>query len=322
MKNISPTPIIIICGATATGKTGLALSLAKKFKGEIISADSRQVYDSMDIGTGKEVCDTAIHCEKGVGQWIINSIPIHLYDVVAPDKDYSVSHFFTHACRLISEITERKKIPFIVGGTGFYLRSLTGNITTLGIKPDMALREKYETLLLEGGVKALADELISLDPKSAKRIDLKNSRRLIRALEVFHTKRSRPEKEAMPNLRILWIGLRLPREKQYEKADLRIDTMIQCGLVDEVENLLEKGYGWDLPSMSGVGYRQFKPYFDDGMPLAGCIQQLKWDTHAYIRRQETWFRRQKEVRWFDPDEKESIKEIEILIRQFLKRKTS
>ncbi|OIN95444.1 tRNA (adenosine(37)-N6)-dimethylallyltransferase MiaA [candidate division WWE3 bacterium CG_4_8_14_3_um_filter_42_11] len=312
-------PVIIITGATGVGKTDLALKMCREFGGEAVSADSRQVYQGMDIGTGKEIFDPDIRVEKQEGVWRVNGIPIYLYDVALPDEEFSVSHFRTLALDQIENISKRKKIPIVVGGTGFYLRSLVDKIDTLMIKPDRSLRRRLDQVYKEKGAKALFDELLSQNPKLAKRIDPQNPRRIIRAIEIALNPYQITKKTKEPCLEFLWIGLKLPRELLYAKADGRVEEMVRNGLLDEIKTLLEERYAWDLPVMSSIGYRQFRPYFEGTKSIDECVQKLKWDTHAYIRQQETWFKKQPEISWFNLNEQDVLKRIEREICEYLKR---
>lgn len=308
--------IIVILGATASGKTKLAIELAKKYNGEIISADSRQVYKKMDIGTAKPIGKWESYCETAA--YMVEGVPHYLIDIVDPGEIFSVSNFKQLALERIDDILKRGKTPFIVGGTGLYIWSVVDNL----ILPDVAPHKKLRNGLEDKSLNELVVLLKKLDPESAKVIDLNNSRRVIRALEVnimtggsfIEQKQKNP-----PLFNALQIGLRVEREKLYERIDKRVDEQISAGLVGEVEGLIKQKYSFSLPSMNGIGYRQIGAYLNNEMDLEKAIDLVKRDTRHYARRQLTWFRRDKRIEWRAMEEKE---EIDNLIEDFLDKKTN
>ncbi len=308
--------IIVILGATASGKTKLAIELAKKYNGEIISADSRQVYKKMDIGTAKPVGKWEIFCETAA--YMVEDVPHYLIDIVDPGEIFSLSNFKQLALERIDDILKRGKVPFIVGGTGLYIWSIVDNLIFPNVAPHKKLRNGLEDKSLD----QLVVLLKKLDPESAKVIDLNNSRRVIRALEVniltggsfVEQKQKNP-----PLFNALQIGLSVEREKLYERIDKRVDEQISAGLVEEVAGLVKQKYSFILPSMNGIGYRQIGAYLNNEMDLEKAIELVKRDTRHYARRQLTWFRRDKRIEWCGVEEKNKI---EKLIKDFLTKKTN
>lgn len=312
--------ILVICGSTATGKTGLGLKLAKKFNGEIVSADSRQVYQGMDIATGKDIKNGKWIMDKGkFGHWEIEEIPIWLLDVVLPNQEFSVVHYTDLAWKTIKDIWYRGKLPIVVGGTGFYLKALLENIPSQGIPPNWVLRTKLE----KKSVKALFEELAELDFSRAGQMnisDRQNKRRLIRAIEIvrWRVENPLPEKQKLPNTKTLFIGLKAPLEKLYQKIDQRVEEHLKMGAKKEVEGLLKKGFSWDLPSMSAMGYREWRPFLEGKAKLQEILPRWKFNEHAYARRQMTWFKKalrqtqgkQKQIQWFDITQKRWQDEVE------------
>jgi tRNA dimethylallyltransferase len=310
MKNLPK--LIVILGATATGKTNLAIDLCKKFNGEIISADSRQVYKYMVIGT-----DTpfgTLDAEQKTKSYIVNGVHHHLMNCIEPDEDFSLADFKDMAIEIIEDIFKRGKIPFLVGGTGLYISALVDNWSIPKVLPNKKLRSELENKLLEELVELLKKQ----DPKSAEIIDLQNPRRVIRALEVSkQSGRSFVEqrKKEKPLFDILQIGLVRPREEIYKRIDDRVEQMIKFGLIDEIKQLLAKGYNWELPSMSGLGYRQFKDYLAGKQNLEEAIEILKRDTRHYAKRQITWFKRDERIKWIIPKD---VNKINLIVEEFIK----
>lgn len=291
--------VIAIVGPTAAGKTSWALQLAKKINGAIISADSRQVYKKMDIGTAKT---------RGEWQWranwrglrrsyFVEDIPHHLVDFLDPGKRFTVAEFRDRAIKYVKLSYKNNRIPIVAGGTGLYISSLIDNFRIPRIPPNKKLRDSLEEKTNE----ELMGLLGNLDPVTAGTIDQKNTRRIVRALEVciltgepFSAQREKGE----PMFNVLQIGVEVPRDVLHERIHTRVDKMIERGLVQEIEGLLKQRYSWDLPSMSGIGYKQFKKYFEDNATLEEAAQSLKRDTRRYARRQLTWFRKDNRIQWF------------------------
>jgi len=285
-------PLIVLTGPTAVGKTALSLALCHRFNGEIISADSRQIYSGMAIGTAQ-----ATPAEQAAA-------PHHLLNIRTPDQILTAAEYQLLANQAIDAIHARERVPFLVGGTVLYLRAVTLGLRFPQVAPDPALRAALEERLATEGVEALAADLRALDPAGAERTDLRNPRRVLRALEIFHTTgRSQRELEGSdpPPWRILQIGLTRPRPALYARTDARVDAMIAAGLVEETRALLER-YDPALPALSSLGYREIGAYLRGKMSLPDAIARIKVETHRYVRHQETWFRRMEGIRWFNLDD--------------------
>ena len=287
--------LLVVVGPTGTGKTDLALEFAKKLDGEIISADSRQIYKGMDIGTGKITVDQKI--TKHEGYWLVDGIPVYLYDVANPDSPFSVAQFQQLAYEKIHEIQSKNKLPILVGGTGLYVRAVVQGLKVPQVEPDKKLRSKLEKKPLP----MLLTELEKVDPKAYLKVDKSNLRRVIRALEVFY-KTGQPisslAQKYKPHFDTLQIGLTAPREILYEKTDERVDKWFDQWFINEVRGLSKK-YDSNLPSMSSLGYRQIISYLNRKIPLERAVQRIKFDHHGYIRRQFTWFKKEVGITWFD-----------------------
>lgn len=298
--------LIAILGPTAVGKSALAIQLAREFRGEIISADSRTVYRGMNIGTAKPTPD-----EQALA-------PHHLIDVVQPNETFTLADYQHRAYATIAEIHARGNIPFLVGGTGLYMRAVLEGLSIPRVAPNLARREELEKLDAE----FLYARLQTLDPLAASRIEPRNKRRVIRAIEVCESSGqpiSELQKLNAPNYRVLRIGLTMPRDRLYERINARVDAMIAAGLVDEVRGLLERGYAPDLPSMSGLGYRQIVDYLQGKTLLEEAVRVLKRDTRRFVHHQYTWFRlNDPRIVWFDVsvDVTEPIRQT---ARRFLER---
>lgn len=299
-------PLLAIVGPTAVGKTALSLHLARLFDGEIVSADSRQVYRWMDIGTAKPT-----PAERAV-------VPHHLIDVVDPDEEFSLALYQDMATAAIADIAARGKSPLLVGGTGQYLAAVLQGWQLPRVAPRPDIRAALERQATELGAGALYERLKEVDPVAAARILPGNVRRIIRALEVYEaTGRPISEQRSVqpPPYRITTIWLTLPAPVLYARIDARVDAMMAAGLLDEVRGLLERGYHWDLPSMSGLGYREFRPYFEGRATLAEAVARLKYDTHAFARRQPAWFRRLPSVVTLPADAPDLLQRAEAIARQ-------
>ena len=275
-------PLIVILGPTAVGKTGLAIELADALNGEIIGADSRQIFRLMDIGTAKPTPQQRAQ------------IPHHLIDLIDPDENLGLAQYQRLAYTTIDETVVRGHIPFLVGGTGQYITAVVEGWTIPQVAPNEVLRGALETYAAEHGSEALHTRLQAVDPVAACNIHHKNVRRVVRALEVS-IEAGKPisdlQRKTPPPFRILQYGLTM-REKQalLSRADQRVDDMMQQGFLEEVQNLLERGYGRSLASMSGLGYRELSSHLLDGVPLDEAVAATKLHTRDFIRRQYTWFR--------------------------------
>jgi tRNA dimethylallyltransferase len=274
-------PLVAVVGPTAVGKTALAVRLAEAVGGEIISADSRQVYRGMDVGTAKATKEEQAR------------VPHHLTDVVDPDETLGLGQFQEMANTAIAEITARGRVPFLVGGTGQYVMAVVEGWQVPRVPPDEGLRRQLYRQAAQEGAEAFHARLRELDPAAAERIDPRNVRRVVRAIEVCLVTGqpiSEQQEKRPPPYRILMIGLNLPRQPLYERIDERVEGMIQGGLEDEVRRLVAAGYGFDLPAMSGVGYGQFAPYLAGEATLEDVVHDIKRATRRFVRQQSNWFR--------------------------------
>lgn len=287
-------PVVVIAGPTGIGKTALALGLAENLRSgtpvEVVSADSRQIYRHMDIGTAKPT-----PAERA-------AVPHHLIDIVDPDETLTMAAYQRLAYAAIDDIHRRGGLPLLVGGAGQYITAVLEGWAAPEIPPDPALRAQLEAMARERGPAALVERLRALDPLSAERIDPKNLRRIIRALEVcmlsgrpFSAQRDR----LPPPYRALEVGLTMDRELLYTRLDARIDHMMERGLLDEVSALARRGCAWTLPSMSGLGYAQLGAFLRGEMTLDDAVVAIKRDTRGFVRRQYTWFRRHGQLIWLD-----------------------
>ncbi len=298
--------LVAIVGPTAAGKSNLALELCQTFNGEIISADSRQVYRYMDIGTAKPTKEEQA------------AVPHHLINVVNPDEDFSLATYQSKALESVQDIQRRGKTAFLVGGSGLYVWALLEGWRIPSVPPDPDFRKELEATARAGGGEALYGKLKEIDPAAAERIDPRNVRRVIRALEVCQQGTQFSELQVKkPFVDSIIIGLTMDRDDLYKRIDTRVDSMMEQGLVQEVENLVAKSYGLDLPSMSGLGYREIGLYLRGKTDLPTAIQQIKFDTHSFARHQYNWFRlKDKRINWFEA-EKEATKAVYRFVRQFV-----
>jgi tRNA dimethylallyltransferase len=300
--------VIVIVGPTAVGKTALAIVLAGRLGAEIVSADSRYLYRGMDIGTAKPSPEERAR------------VPHHLIDVTTPDRPWTLAQFQAAALAAIESIRARGKLPLLVGGTGQYVRAITEGWQVPPGAPSSELRAELEATLARDGVGALADRLRAVDPDSAARVDLRNPRRVIRALEVaLTTGRSfvSQRRRAAPPFPILTIGLTLPRLELYARIDARVESMLRAGLVEEVRGLVAQGYSWDLPAMSALGYRQIGQYLRGECDLPEAVRRIKSATRQFVRRQANWFKpSDPAIQWFDVT-RTNVEGIEAYVRQAL-----
>ena len=287
-------PLIAIIGPTAVGKTAVSLVLAEALDGEIVSADSRQVYRGMDIGTAKATAEEQARARH------------HLIDIREPDQTISLGEFQELAAAAIAAIHARGRLPFLVGGTGQYVRAVVEGWQTPRVPPQPELRAELEKLAEQEGKEVVFAQLQALDPVAAERIDPRNLRRVIRAIEVTRVS-GRPfssqQTKQPPAWRILQIGLTRPREKLYARADARLEQMFAQGFVEEVQRLLEAGYSPDLPSFSSLGYREVAEYLAGERDLEETKALIRRRTRQFIRRQYGWFRlSDPRIHWFDLEE--------------------
>jgi tRNA dimethylallyltransferase len=302
--------LIAIIGPTATGKTKLAIELALHFNGEIINADSRQIYRYMDIGTAKPTKEE------------LAAVPHHLVDIITPDKEFSLAEYQQLTGKTIQDIQERGKIPFLVGGSGLYVWTVLEGWVIPKIAPDSGLRQELEKRAGMGQGAELYEDLRQIDPAAAAKIDPRNIRRVIRALEVnklSETPFSELQKKQSPPFQTLIIGLTADRQELYRRADERVESMLKQGFVEEVGSLQKMGYTLTLPSMSSIGYREIGQYLNDEMTLDAAVYKIKTGTHRFIRHQYAWFRLKDErIKWFDV-EKAPEPEINRTVAEFLKK---
>ena len=307
-------PLVILSGPTACGKTSLSIDLAKRINGEIISADSMQVYRGFDIGTAK-----VTEAEK-------DGIPHYLIDEMDPTEEFNVFEFQSRARKYIADISSRGKIPMIVGGTGFYIQSVLYDIVFSDESNDKSYRHELETLAEEKGSDYLYQQLIECDPDAAKEIHPNNTKRVIRALEFFHetgqqiSEHNRIQQQKESPYNYAYFVLNRPRDILYERINRRVDLMMQEGLLDEVSGLLEKGYGEDLLSMQGLGYKELVPYVKGQITLEEASDLLKKNTRHFAKRQITWFKREKDTIWIDLEAYASPEDAATYMIQILKEK--
>jgi tRNA dimethylallyltransferase len=302
------SPLILIVGPTAVGKTEFAIQLAERLNGEIVSADSRLFYRGMDIGTAKPTLEERAR------------VPHHLIDIADPDEILSLAVFQQKARVAIADIHTRNKIPFLVGGTGQYIRAVTEGWSPPEVKPDERLRNELEKQKEKRGEYWLYEKLKGLDPVAAEKIDPRNYRRTIRALEVIMTtgKRFSEQRGQSASLyHLISIGLTRPRAELYERVDQRIDAMFANGFLDEVKDLLAKGYFPSLPTMSAIGYRECIRVINGELNEEQAKAEIRRATRIFVRRQANWFKESDpSIKWFRVEEG-IMKEIEAFIRQSL-----
>ncbi|MCQ4921720.1 tRNA (adenosine(37)-N6)-dimethylallyltransferase MiaA [Tissierella carlieri] len=288
--------LFILIGPTAIGKTALSIELAKKMNGEIISADSMQIYKYMDIGSAK------------ITKEEMDDIPHHLIDIVLPNEDFTVANFKDSAIKLIRDINSKNKIPIVAGGTGLYINSLVYNLNFTQVAPNDEIRNKLESLGDKYGNEYLHQELQRIDVKSAEKISVNDRKRIIRAIEIFEMT-GKPMSEYNENFRrpvedynLVMIGLNMDRKELYNRINLRVDIMIEEGLMEEVKKLLSMGYSKELVSMQGIGYKEIIMYLEGSISLDKSIEMIKQGTRNYAKRQLTWFRRDNRIKWVNVDE--------------------
>ena len=304
-----PLPLIVIVGPTAVGKTGLAIELAERLNGEIISADSRLFYRGMDIGTAKPSAAEMARVRH------------HLIDVAQPDEIWSLALFQEAASAAVAEIHQRGKLPLLVGGTGQYIRAVTQGWTPPEVTPQPQLRAALEALAAEYDSYWLHDKLRLLDPAAAEKIDARNVRRTVRALEVIFTTGERFSAQGGVSdspYRLITVGLKRPRPGLYARVDERIDSMFENGLLYEVQKLLDQGYSPNLPTLSAIGYRECVAVLQGTMTLEEAKIQIRKMTRIFVRRQGNWFKEDDpQIRWFEMGD-ETVAEVEDYLRKILK----
>lgn len=283
--------VIVVVGPTGVGKTDLSIELAQRLNGEVISADSRQIYIGMDIGTAKP---TSAQLE---------AVPHHLISIVQPDYVMSLVEF-QHRCQAaLNDVISRGRIPILVGGTGQYIRAIVDGWSIPRVAPNMSLREQLDRSASRFGKLALYSFMIDIDPQTASRLDYHNIRRVIRSIEIYWSTKNRQPglgREASSDHRFILVGLTCSREILSKRNDERIDSMLSQGLVDEVAGLLSRGYEPDLPSMTGLGYREIGNYLTGRCTFDASISEFRRNTRDFVRRQYTWFKySDPNINWFD-----------------------
>ena len=288
MPRCVESKLLAVVGPTGVGKSAFALRVSKELGGEIVNADSRQVYRRLDVGTAKPTL-----AERA-------SVPHHLFDVVDPHEKYSLARFLTQATAVIADIHSRAKLPVLAGGTGQYVRALLEGWKAPAVEPDLETRRTLEERARTFGVASLVAELAEIDPEAAERVDARNVRRVVRALEVAYSGKSGVARKGPPPYDVLIIGLTLDRRALYERIDSRVDAMIAAGWLSEVKGLLADGCVPDMPSMSSVGYSELADVLADVLSMDDVVQRIKYRTHRLARAQYAWFRPADDrIRWFD-----------------------
>jgi len=303
--------LLVILGPTGVGKTEVAIELAKRVKAEIISADSRQVYKEMDIGTAKP---SAAICQ---------SVPHHLIDIVFPDQSFDVADFKARAEAITRRVQKENKLPILVGGSALYIKAVIDGLF-IGPGADWSLREKLKKKERKEGKGALYEELKRVDPSTASRLHPNDQRRIIRALEVYYLS-GRPissyqTQVSSPLSNTVMIGLERKRESLYRLIDARVDRMIEQGLIEEVKSLLARGYSEDLPSLQGLGYQQIIGHLRGEYPEEEAIRLIKRDTRRFAKRQLSWFRGDERVIWVNMEKFSSLAEVSDKIIKILIKK--
>lgn len=284
--------VIVICGPTASGKTGLSVKLAQAMKGEIVSCDSMQIYKDMTIGTAK------------VTKEEMQGIPHYLIDFVSPDERYSVADFQKDAEKAIHEIVAKGKTPIVVGGTGLYVDTLIYHIQYPEIETDLAYRKQLEEMIQEQGLEVAYQKAKEIDPQAIEKISSNDQKRIMRILEIYHqTQKTKTQLEIEsrreePPYEYLVYAIDMDREKLYDRVNQRVDIMIEQGLIEEVQALLEKYKNFPT-AMQGLGYKEVVAYLKGNMTKEEMIETLKQETRRYAKRQLTWFRKNKEIKWID-----------------------
>lgn len=286
--------VIVIVGPTASGKTSASIELAKKINGEIISADSMQIYKEMNIGTAKPTLDER------------DGVEHYMFDVVAPNEKYNVTKYTEEALKCIETILAKRKVPIIVGGTGLYISTLINGIEFCEVGEDTNYRTEMMNLAQEKGNEYLHNMLRNIDEEAAEAIEMNNVRRVIRALEIYKITgktKTQLDKESRkePPYQYLVYGIETDREKLYDRINARVDKMLEEGLINEVESLLNK-YTFSSTAIQGLGYKEVKEYLDNEITYEEMIEKLKMETRRYAKRQLTWFKREKQITWCKLDE--------------------
>ena len=306
--------LFILIGPTAIGKTSISIELAKKMNGEIISADSMQIYKYMNIGSAK------------VSKEEMQGIQHHLIDVIYPDQEFTVSDYKKNAEVLIKDINKNHKLPMVVGGTGLYINSLVYKLNFAEVPPNNETRTKLELLGERYGNKYLHEMLKNIDIESAERISINDRKRIIRSIEIFEitgktmTEFNKNFREPIEGYNLVMVGLNMNREKLYNRINRRVDIMVEEGLIEEVKKLLEMGYNKELVSMQGIGYKEIIMYLEGKISLDESMEKIKQGSRNYAKRQLTWFRRDNRIKWIDIDEFNNLEDLSQCIIDYSKDK--
>jgi tRNA dimethylallyltransferase len=301
LKDKNKTKILVVCGPTGIGKTAAVIQTAGRFGGEIVSADSMQIYRHMDIGTAKPSFSER------------REIPHHLVDIIDPDKPFDAVQYAAAAGQIIADLENKGRLPFIVGGTGLYIKALVHGLFT-DKTSDPSIRGELKETASRNGLNALYEQLCEADPKAAKKIHPNDAYRIIRALEVYRvtgkalTEFHDRHRFSDHRYSALKIGLNMERASLYDRINKRVDAMISAGLVGEVRRLLDMGYSERLKSMQSIGYRHMTDFIRNRLPWDEAVRTMKRDTRRYAKRQLTWFRADPEIVWFEPGQTGDIKE--------------
>lgn len=306
--------LIVIAGPTGVGKTDLSICVADKINGEIISADSRQIYRYMDIGTAK------------VEKEYRDKIKHHMIDIVDPNEEFSVSDFKKITMEIIDDINKKGKIPLLVGGTGLYINSIVYEIDFTNVASNKTIREHYESILLEKGKQFLYELLMEKDYDTATKLNINDTKRIIRALEVYDvtkipmSKQNKDFRKPSSKYNLIMYLLYMDRSKLYDRINARVDKMIEDGLINEVETLLKLGYEKSLNSMQGIGYKEIVDYLENKISLDEAVELIKKRSRNYAKRQLTWFKRDERYRWINVDEFSDVEDLCVWICSDIKKK--
>ncbi|MBC8589242.1 tRNA (adenosine(37)-N6)-dimethylallyltransferase MiaA [Paratissierella segnis] len=302
--------LFILTGPTAVGKTSVAIDLARKLDGEVISADSMQIYKYMDIGTAKVKPDE------------MKGIPHYLIDIIYPDENFTVSDYKKQAMKCIKKINQGNKLPIVVGGTGLFINSLVYKLNFGNVPPNKAIRSRLETYDNE----YLHSKLMEIDEISGEKISIRDRKRIIRALEIWEVSGKIPSshnnnfRKETDEYDLAMVCLNMDRGRLYQRINDRVDIMIESGLVAEVKNILDMGYDKDMVSMQGIGYKEIIMYLEDKINLDESIDIIKQRSRNYAKRQLTWFKRDNRIKWIDIDNFDSVDEINNSIENYIYQK--
>ena len=303
--------LFILMGPTAVGKTGLSIELAKSLNGEIISADSMQIYRYLDIGTAKVTIDE------------MSGIPHHLLSIVNPDDSFTVSSYKEMASKHITDINNKGKLPIVVGGTGLYINSLVYKLNFAQVAPDESIRDRLNSIVLDKGNDYLHKLLLNIDPESGARISINDTKRIIRAIEIYEltgqtmTEYNKDFRVFNENYDLIMICLNMDRSKLYDRINQRVDLMIEQGLISEVEEILKMGYDKDLVALQGIGYKEIIMYLEKQSSLDEAIDKIKQGSRNYAKRQLTWFRRDNRIKWMDVDNYDDLSNLKKDIEKYV-----